>query len=148
MAFCDFSLLVRDTKVAGFVEGLLRGELLASRCAGCGALAYPPRSDCSHCYGSTFEWVRLDGVGRLVTFTSVYVTPQHFTPDFGRTAPFSSYRYCPAPVGIVELENGLRVMGWILGAAKEELHVGMQLSPRPEVLPDGRATVVLRPAEG
>jgi len=146
MTFRDFSLLVRDTKVDGFVEGLLRGELLASRCTGCGALAYPPRSDCPRCYNSTFEWVQITGAGRLVSFTSVFVTPRHFTPDLGNTAPFSAYRYCPAPVGIIELENGLRVMGWILGAAEAELEVGMRLSPQPEVLPDGRATVVLKPA--
>jgi uncharacterized protein len=145
MTFKDFSLLARDTKVAAFVDGLLRGKLLASRCTNCGALAYPPRSDCPHCYNSTFEWVRLEGAGRLVTFTSVYVTPQHFTPDFGKTAPFSSYRYCPAPVGIVELENGVRVMGWVLGVTEGELQVGMRLAPRPEVLADGRATVVLEP---
>jgi uncharacterized OB-fold protein len=50
-------------------------------------------------------------------------------------------------VGIVEMEDGLRVMGWIPGVKVESLRVGMRLTPRPEVLPDGRATVVLVKAE-
>jgi len=148
MEFRDFSLLIRNTKVHGFVAGLERGELLASKCTSCGALQYPPRSDCSRCLGSTFEWVPVTGAGKLVSFTTVYVTPDHFTPDFSETAPFSCYAYQPVPVGIVEMKSGLRVMGWIPGVAADALKVGMSLAPRPEVLPDGRATVVLAKAEG
>ena len=147
MEFRDFSLLIRDTKVHGFVDGLERGELLASKCSSCGAIQYPPRSDCSHCFGTEFEWVAVRGVGTLVSFTSVFVTPEHFTPDFSGSAPFSAYGYQPAPVGIVEMDDGLRVMGWVLGLKADSLRVGMRLAPRPEVLPDGRATVVLVKAE-
>ncbi|MDD5220833.1 MAG: Zn-ribbon domain-containing OB-fold protein [Candidatus Bipolaricaulis sp.] len=148
MEFRDFSLLVRDTKVREFVDGLARGELLASKCASCGAIEYPPRSDCPRCYGTEFAWTPIRGAGRLVSFTSVFVTPAHFTPDLCATAPFSAYAYNPAPVGIVELEGGLRVMGWILGVNLKSLRVGMRFAPRPEILPDGRATVVLQQAEG
>ena len=147
MEFRDFSLLVRDTKVSGFVDGLERGELLASKCAVCGAIQYPPRSDCPECFGTEFEWSVVGGEGRLVAYTSVFVTPEHFTPDLSETAPLSSYAYQPSPVGIVEMKNGLRVMGWIHGVASDAIHVGMTLVPRPEVLRDGRATVVLSEVE-
>jgi uncharacterized OB-fold protein len=148
MEFRDFSLLIKDTKVHGFVDGLKRGELLASRCSSCGAVQYPPQSDCSRCFGTEFEWVPVQGAGSLVSFTLVLVTPEHFTPDFSKTAPFSTYGYEPAPVGIVEMPDGLRVMGWIPGMKVESLRVGMRLAPCPEVLPDGRLTVVLKKAEG
>jgi hypothetical protein len=148
MEFRNFSLLIRDTKVHGFADGLERGELLASKCTSCGAVQYPPRSDCPRCFGTEFEWFPVHGVGKLVSFTSVFVTPDHFTPDLSKTAPFSSYGYQPAPVGIVEMEDGLRVMGWVLGLKLDSLRVGMRLSPRPEILPDGRATVVFVKAEG
>jgi uncharacterized OB-fold protein len=150
MEFRDFSLLVSDTKVRGFVEGLERGELWASKCSSCGAVHYPPRSDCPDCFATEFEWVPVRGVGKLIAFTSVFVTPEHFTPDLCATAPFSRYAYSPLPVGIVEMEGGLRVMGWILGVPSESLQVGMQLAPRPELLADGRATVLLemKKAEG
>jgi uncharacterized OB-fold protein len=148
MEFRNFSLLIRDTKVHGFADGLERGELLASKCTSCGAVQYPPRSDCPRCFGTEFEWTPVRGVGKLISFTSVFVTPEHFTPDLCETAPFSAYGYQPAPVGILEMDDGLRVMGWILGVKLESLRVGMRLTPRPEVLPDGRATVVLQKAEG
>ncbi|MEW5826915.1 MAG: Zn-ribbon domain-containing OB-fold protein [Candidatus Bipolaricaulota bacterium] len=148
MQFRDFSLQIQDTKVHGFVDGLGRGEILASKCSSCGVLQYPPRSDCPHCLGSAFEWVPVSGEGRLISFTSIYVTPKHFTPDLSRTAPFSAYSYQPRPVGIVEMKNGLRVTGWILGVPADALRVGMSLMPRAEILPDGRATVVLARVEG
>jgi uncharacterized OB-fold protein len=147
MEFRDFSLLIGHTKVKGFADGLERGELLASRCTGCGARSYPPRSDCPQCLGSEFAWVPVTGKGRLLTYTTVFVAPRHFTPDLSSAAPFSSFVCQPAPVGVVELEGGLRVMGWIRGVAPDEIRVGLELEPRPEVLPDGRATVTLRGGE-
>jgi len=87
--------------------------------------------------------MEIAGQGRLLTYTSIRVTPDHFTPDLAGTAPFSTYRYVPAPVGIVEMESGLRITGWIRGPAAQAPHVGMLLAPRAEVLDDGRATVVL-----
>jgi uncharacterized OB-fold protein len=45
------------------------------------------------------------------------------------------------------MANGLRVMGWIRGLAIEEIRIGMELEPRPEILPDGRATVTLYSGE-
>lgn len=148
MRFQDFSLQIRDTKVHGFVDGLERGELLASKCTMCGVLQYPPRSDCPHCLSSTFTWVPVTGIGRLLSFTTIYVAPDHFAPDLARTAPFSCYTYQPRPVGIVEMQNGLRVTGWVVGLPEASLKVGMALAPRPEVLPDGRATIVLTKVEG
>jgi len=144
MEFRDFSLLVRDTKVRAFVDGLERGELRASKCTGCGAVHFPPRSDCPACFGGEFEWVTVTGAGTLVSYTLICVPPRHFAPDLSGRAPFSTYTYAPAAVGIVEMKNGLRVMGWICGVPPQDLRVGLELTPRPEVLKDGRATISLR----
>jgi len=144
MEFRDFSLMATDTKVAEFAEGLARGEVLATRCSACGLLQYPPRSDCPECYSDLFEWVQITGTGRLITYTTIFVAPEHFAPDLHKTAPFSEYRYQPLPVGIVEMENGLRVMGWIRGIPAGLLKVGAELVVASEVLDDGRATVVLQ----
>ncbi len=143
MEFRDFSLLVQHTKVRGFVDGLERGELLASKCTRCGGVQFPPRSDCPDCLSEGFDWVSVNGSGRLLTYTSINVPPRHFAPDLSGRAPFSSYAYHPAPVGIVEMKSGLRVMGWICGVPAQDICVGMTLVPRPEILDDGRATIVL-----
>jgi uncharacterized OB-fold protein len=143
MEFQDFSLLVKDTKVSEFASGLERGVILATECEECGAVYYPPRHDCPRCFADQLPWVELEGEGRLLSFTSIFVPPKHFAPALFPIAPLSNYEYHPSPLGIVELENGVRVMGWIPGINLEALRVGMRLAPKAEVLPDGRATVVL-----
>ena len=146
MEFKNFSLLVKHTKVGElFAAGLERGVILATRCKECGQIYYPPRSDCSHCLSDQMEWIELNGTGKLISFTAIFVPPEHFTPDLSNVAPFASYEYHPSPVGIIELENGIRVMGWIPGIPRHKLRVGMELAPRPEILPDGRATIILVP---
>ena len=147
MAFQDFSLLVKDTKVSEFASGLERGVILATECKECGAVYYPPRYDCPRCFADQLAWVELKGEGRLLSFTSIFVPPKHFAPILSPVAPLSDYKYQPSPLGIVELENGARVMGWIPGIALESLQVGMRLAPKAEVLPDGRATIVLTAGE-
>lgn len=148
MEFKDFSLFIKDTKIREFAAGLEQGKLRATRCTKCGTIYYPPRHDCSKCFEGKMEWVELESEGELISYTTIYVPPEHFTANFARQAPFARFSYHPAPVGIVELENGLRVMGWIVGIETKELQVGMQLKPEPQVLKDGRATIVLSREEG
>jgi hypothetical protein len=147
MEFKDFSLFIKDTKVQEFAEGLEQGKLRATRCSKCGALYYPPRNDCPKCFTDGLQWVELEGTGELVSYTIIYVPPGHFAVEFAKGAPFARFDYRPAPVGIIQLEGGLRVMGWIVGIKPEELRVGMQLRPEPQVLPDSRATIILSPGE-
>ncbi len=141
MEFKDFSLSVKDAKVGEFAEGLAQGKILHTQCIHCGALYYPPRGDCPGCMKGEMDWKELGGVGELVSFTSVYIPPEHFALNFESQAPFSGYEYRPAPIGIVKLDGGLQVMGWIPDA--EGLRVGLRLRPEPRVLPDGRVTIVL-----
>ena len=143
MEFIDFSLLVKDTKVSEFAEELGRGVILATKCDNCGSIFYPPRHDCPRCFSDQMSRVELEGRGELLSFTTIFVPPNHFAPDLEGTAPFSRYEYHPAAVGIVELDNGARVMGWIPGIPREKLKVGMTFLLGTEVLPDGRATIVL-----
>ena len=143
MDFKRFSLALKHTKVQEFAAGLERGELRATRCAKCGKVYYPPRADCPKCLNSRLEWITLEGAGELVSYTAIYVPPEHFLPDLDKAAPFARFDYRPAPVGIVRLENGAQVMGWIVGI--EEPRIGMRLRPGVQLLPDGRVTIVLEP---
>jgi len=147
MEFKDFSLSITHTKVQEFAAGLEQGKLQATRCSRCGTIHYPPRGDCPRCLASEIEWVDLEGPGRLVSYTTIYIPPGHFMPDFNNQAPFARFDYRPAPVGIIRLENGIQIMGWIVGVRPEDLQVGLRLRPEPQVLPDGRATIVLLPGE-
>ncbi len=146
MEFKNFSLHVNQTKVARFVEELAAGRISATICRKCGRKFYPPRADCSSCMGSDMEWKALGGEGRLVTFTKIHVPPDHYAVEPPRM-PFSSVQLTPCPIGIVEVEKGLRIMGWILKVDFQKIHIGMRMKCSPQLLPNGNITIVLEPIQ-
>jgi len=54
-----------------FREILFNKQLYGSKCPGCGKVFCPPRSDCHHCYLKT-EWVPLNGLGTIESYTTVH----------------------------------------------------------------------------
>ena len=99
-----------------FYKFMAQKKLMAGRCLKCGKIHLPPRLLCDNCYGQQFEWMQISGKGRLVTYTVIHVAPQQFQA------------LTPYAVGIVELENGLKIPGMIPGLTREQLKVGMQLT--------------------
>lgn len=144
MDFRNFSLAISQTKVARFAQELAQGKIMATVCAKCGKRYYPPRADCSACFGTEMDWKPLEGEGRLLSFTKIFVPPEHFALPQPRM-PFSSVQFDPCPVGIVEVEDGLRVMGWIPKGDVRKLRIGMKMRTVPSTLPDGRVTITLEP---
>lgn len=144
MDFKNFSLNMTQTKVAQFVDHLAAGKIMATLCKKCGRKYYPPRADCSDCMGSEMEWKPIEGEGRLKTFTKIHVPPEHFAipPPL---MPFSSIRFEPCPIGILEVEGGLGVMGWIPKVDLKKIKVGMKMKALPQTLADGKITIVLEP---
>ena len=141
MEFKDFSLFLNHTKVKRFADDLASGKIMGTVCKKCGLKLYPPRADCPDCYSTEIEWVELKAQGKLATFTMIYVPPEHFTTIL--QMPFSKFRFDPCPIGLLELENGLKIMGWITKVNPKELKVGMSLKAEPQMLPGGKVTIVL-----
>jgi hypothetical protein len=146
MDFKNFSLAISQTKVARFADDLAAGKIMSTVCRKCGKRYYPPRADCSECMSSDMDWKELKGEGTLVTFTKVYVAPGHFAVR-QPMMPFSSVAFEPTPIGILEVEGGMRVMGWIPKVDLKKIHVGMKMRASPQILPDGRITIVLEPTQ-
>ena len=144
MQFRDFTLNINQSKVARFAEELGQGRIMSTACKKCGKRYYPPRADCSACMGSEIEWKAIRGEGRLLTFTKIDVPPEHFSIPQSRM-PFSSIQFNPCPVGIIEVEDGLRVMGWIPKVDVRKLRVGMKMKASAAGLPDGKVTIILEP---
>ena len=144
MQFRDFTLNINQSKVGRFAEELAQGRIVSTVCKKCGKRYYPPRADCSACMEGEMEWKAIGGEGRLLTFTKIYVPPEHFSIPQPRM-PFSSVQFEPCPVGVVEVEDGLRVMGWIPKVDVKKLRVGMEMKASAAALPDGRVTIVLAP---
>ncbi len=58
----------------------------------------------------------VSGKGKLLTYTVISVAPEQFQT------------LTPYAVGIVELENGLKIPGMIQGTTQEHLQIGMELN--------------------
>jgi uncharacterized protein len=142
MEFRDFSLFVNQTKVGRFAEDLEGGEITATVCKGCGKKYYPPRADCSECMGNEMDWVPVEARGTLISYTIIYVPPDHFAVRQS-SMPFSTIKFEPCPVGLLEVEDGLRVMGWIPKIDSKQLRTGIKLRALPQKLADGRVTIIL-----
>jgi uncharacterized OB-fold protein len=142
MEFKKFALAMSQTKVARFADDLASGKIMSTSCKKCGKRYYPPRADCSACMASDMEWKPVGTEGRLVTFTKIYVPPEHFAVR-QPLMPFSSVQFDPCPVGILEVEDGLRIMGWMPKMDLKKIRVGMKMKAFPQILPDGKITIVL-----
>ncbi len=144
MEFKDFSRSINHTKLDKFADYLASGKIMGTTCKKCGSRYYPPRADCKKCFSDGMDWVELKGRGKLITFTSINVPPDYFDVGFKNlTPPFSKARYTACPIGILRLDNGLSIMGWIPGIALKEISVGLELVAVPVTLPDGTVTIKL-----
>ncbi len=141
MEFRNFALSVNQTKVARFADDLAAGKIMSTSCNKCGKRYYPPRADCPVCMSSEMEWKPLNPEGRLVTFTRIHVPPEHFAVR-QPLMPFSSVQFEPCPVGVIEVEGGLRIMGWMPKIDLKKIKIGMRLRAVPQVLQDGKVTIV------
>jgi uncharacterized OB-fold protein len=99
-----------------FYKFIAQRKLMAGKCIRCGKIHLPPRPLCDNCFSQQFEWIPVSGKGKLVTYTIIHIAPQQFQA----LAPYA--------VGIVQLENGLKIPGMISGVAAEQLKIGMDLT--------------------
>jgi uncharacterized OB-fold protein len=93
-------------------DGAVR--LHGSKCAQCGAVAFPPHGLCPGCgaeHGQ--DKVELSGVGTLYTFSEIHVAPKGFAT--------------PYAVGYVDLPEGVRLFGQIEARAAD-LKVGQKVA--------------------
>jgi len=84
----------------------------AARCSGCGKVFFPPRVVCSGCRGRDFKPVTLAQKGVIETFTVIRVAPS----GFGDQAPYA--------VGIIKLDDGVKITAQIVDCPPESLKIG------------------------
>lgn len=89
-----------------------RYRLEAGKCIQCNSIHFPPRLICPKCQGRSFETVKLSGRGKLKTYTIIRVSPMGFED------------LVPYGIGIVELEEGILIMGQITDCDPETLKIG------------------------
>ena len=99
----------RDT--AFFWEGTRKGELRVQRCGACGELRHPPGPVCPSCHATQPTYDVFCGRGTVYS----YVVHRH-PPVPGKLLPIL--------LVLVELEEGVRMVGELLDAAPEDVRIG------------------------
>jgi len=103
----------------------------AAKCAACGKIHFPPRLVCSGCRGTTFTRATLAPEGVVETFTIIRVPPT----GFGAETPYA--------VGIVKLDDGVKVTAQIVDVDLAELQIGQRVRVEfRRVQKDGEAGIL------
>jgi uncharacterized protein len=103
-------VISRDT--AFFWDGTAAGELRIQRCGGCGALRHPPGPMCPACGAAKPDYVVAAGTGEVYSYVV-----QHHPPVPGKKLPIV--------VALVQLPEGVRMVGELLGVGPERARIGL-----------------------
>jgi uncharacterized OB-fold protein/acyl dehydratase len=96
---------------AFWFEGAKAHQLLIQRCTGCETLRHPPGPACPSC--RSFDWDAVEASGRGTVYS--------FTVNHYPKVPAFDY---PLAVGLIELEEGVRVVANIVDIAPDAIEIG------------------------
>jgi uncharacterized OB-fold protein len=117
-----------------FYAAAARGELRYQRCPQCSHVQFYPRAVCTAC-GADPGWATASGRGTVHTFT---VVRQSFAAGFRDEVPYA--------VAMIELDEGVKMMGGITGCDADDVHVGMAVEAYALRVEDDLAIPFWRPA--
>lgn len=95
---------------------MIQGKLMGGKCRKCGKIHFPPRPMCNGCFSKEFEWIEIPKKGKLLTYTVIHIAPAQFQA----MAPYA--------MGIVQMENGLKIPGMIKETPLDQIKIGMPLT--------------------
>lgn len=110
-------------------------RLVLPKCDACGQLWYPPEIACPWCSARARTWVPVSGRATLYSWTVNYPP---LLPYFQQHAPW--------PVALVELEEGPRMISYLVDVPVEEYYIGMPLVADFEDVDNEVTLVVFRRA--
>ncbi|HYZ92197.1 MAG TPA: Zn-ribbon domain-containing OB-fold protein [Actinomycetota bacterium] len=115
-----------------FWEGARRGELLIQRCSSCGTLRHPPGPGCASCGSLDWDTVVASGRGTVHSFAV-----HHYPPVPG-------FEY-PLTIGLIDLEEGTRLISNIVGIDPSAIEIGMEVRVEFESFGDDLVLPQFRP---
>jgi hypothetical protein len=108
-----------------------RYRLEANKCKKCGLVFFPPRLICPQCQNRKFEETKLAEKGKVLTFTIIRVPPRQFVD------------HAPYAVGIVELDDGVKLTGQIVDCDFEDLRIGKRVKIEfRKIFAEGEAGII------
>ena len=132
----DWYLPLVDSESEPFWQAAREGRFLIMHCRPCDRPYFYPRRYCPRCWSDQTEWREASGRGTLYTYSVVHQNP---APPFRDWSPYA--------VVVVDLEEGVRVMGnWDRSADLKRLVVGLPVQVTFEQVNDEIALPRFRPA--
>ncbi len=138
MGFDEFGLVnfVPFTKVSDFTKHLKEGKLKGMHCKKCNTTYFPPRAECVKCLApeSEMEWFEYSGKGKLLTYTTIHAAPTGFETKV------------PYTIGVVDLEEGGRLLAWVEDPPEDEtqLRLGAEVLIEPKMIDDDRLIYMIK----
>ena len=121
---------------AFFWAGTAAGELRIQRCAACGALRHPPGPMCPACgIPSDGSYVVAAGTGEVFSYVV-----HHHPPVPGKKLPLV--------VALVQLPEGVRMVGEMPGVALDQVRIGLPVRATFVQVGEDLTLPAWRPAEG
>ena len=108
-----------------------RYRLQAAKCNKCGKVYFPPRLVCAQCGSREFDSIDLKDEGTVETFTVIRVAPSQFAMQV------------PYALGIVRMEDEVRLLTQITDCEPEEIEIGMPVKIEfRKISEDGEAGII------
>lgn len=118
---------------AYFWAGTAAGELRIQQCASCGALRHPPGPACPECHALDRAHVVARGEGTVFS----YVVHRH-PPVPGQELPIV--------LALVDLPEGVRMVGRLRGVEPDDVEIGMRVRVRFTTVDDDLTLADWEPA--
>ena len=117
-----------------FWDGARDGKLMMQYDPDSDAYQFWPRANSVRTGKRNLEWREVSGKGELYSFTITHVP----TPGFEDKTPYA--------IGLVELDEGVRIIANLVNVAPDEVSVGMRLRVAWEKLSDDITYFAFEPA--
>ncbi|WP_170860631.1 bifunctional MaoC family dehydratase N-terminal/OB-fold nucleic acid binding domain-containing protein [Pseudomonas marincola] len=118
-----------------FWEGCDAGKLLIQRCTACQTLRHPPGPVCSECHSFDWDSVEASGKAQLYSFVVMH---------YPEVPPFNY----PNPIGLIELEEGVRLIAGLVGVEPGTLQIGQRLQVEFHRFDEQQTLPQFRPVAG
>lgn len=114
----EYSPRVPDTEGlhSEFNRLSLGNQLHLQQCGNCGRFHHPPRYRCPFCSSDAVSWTPSSGRGELHSWTMTHAA---FDRGWATMVPYAT--------GVVELEEGVRLVGSLDGIDQRALAIGLRL---------------------
>lgn len=116
-------LPVVDNDSSVFWENCKQERLVLQECQDCSKFYFYPRILCPHCMSSNVEWKEVSGSGKIYSFT---IARRPAGPAFKEDLPYA--------VGLIELDEGPRMMSNIINIPVDDIRCDMPVKVKFEAV--------------